>query len=351
MSVLPDPGDQTSFDPQGRDVVGESCDRSQMAPDTQSDAVPVAPIPAEPKDAPMSIGFAARLDYSLLALLAAALDDLESTRKALSNRLHDLTHNKEFPKLGISRPAPLPGDDPIVERLQATIDGVAALEHGAVLELQRAMRKHPLGPWVQGTIGIGLKQGARLLAATGDPYWNTLHDRPRTVSELWAYCGYHVLHPGHLRPDDHTSPAGVDPSSDAGHSPRDAHGEAAGVAPSRSKGQRANWSNEAKMRAYLVAVSCVQQWTSPYRRTYDAGREKYAEAVHATPCKRCGPAGKPAPIGSPLSDGHKHARALRLVAKTILYDLWSESRRLHWNVDIQRRPESPDSDQPTDGAA
>lgn len=304
MSVLPDPGDQTSFDPQGRDVVGESCDRSQMAPDTQSDAVPVAPIPAEPKDAPMSIGFAARLDYSLLALLAAALDDLESTRKALSNRLHDLTHNKEFPKLGISRPAPLPGDDPIVERLQATIDGVAALEHGAVLELQRAMRKHPLGPWVQGTIGIGLKQGARLLAATGDPYWNTLHDRPRTVSELWAYCGYHVID---------------------------------GKAPSRRKGQRANWSHEARMRAYLVAVSCMKQRSSPYRDVYDSAREKYAGAVYAD--------------GSPLSDGHKHARALRLVAKEVLRDLWSESRRLQGRCDTQCCREAPDSDQPTNGAA
>lgn len=42
-----------------------------------------------------------------------------------------------------------------------------------------------------------------------------------------------------------------------------------------------------------------------------------------------GPAGKPAPTGSPLSTGHQHARALRLVAKTVLRDLWREARRIH----------------------
>lgn len=31
---------------------------------------------------------------------------------------------------------------------------------------------------------------------------------------------------------------------------------------------------------------------------------------------------------SPLSDGHKHARALRAVAKAVLRDLWREARRL-----------------------
>lgn len=44
---------------------------------------------------------------------------------------------------------------------------------------------------------------------------------------------------------------------------------------------------------------------------------------------RCGPAGKPAPEGSPLSDGHKHARAIRITAKAILRDLWIESRGLY----------------------
>lgn len=32
--------------------------------------------------------------------------------------------------------------------------------------------------------------------------------------------------------------------------------------------------------------------------------------------------------GTPLTDGHKHARAMRLVAKEILKDLWIEARRV-----------------------
>jgi hypothetical protein len=62
---------------------------------------------------------------------------------------------------------------------------------------------------------------------------------------------------------------------------------------------------------------------------YDAAREQYAEAVHPTECVRCGPAGKPALPGSPLSAGHQHARALRRVSKEILRDLWLEARMVH----------------------
>jgi hypothetical protein len=85
------------------------------------------------------------------------------------------------------------------------------------------------------------------------------------------------------------------------------------------------------MRAYLVAVSIVKAG-GPYREVYDVARAKYLDAVHAAPCKRCGPAGKPAQPGSPISAGHQHARALRIVAKEVLKDLWREAKRLHENV-------------------
>jgi hypothetical protein len=68
---------------------------------------------------------------------------------------------------------------------------------------------------------------------------------------------------------------------------------------------------------------------SPYRETYDKTRVKYAEAVHEAPCTRCGPKGHPAAIGTPLSAGHQHARAMRAMSKEILRDLWREARRLH----------------------
>jgi len=66
---------------------------------------------------------------------------------------------------------------------------------------------------------------------------------------------------------------------------------------------------------------------------YDTTRAKYADVIHNASCVRCGPAGKPALVGSPLSDGHKHARALRAIAKEVLRDLWIEARRLHGVTD------------------
>ncbi|MFJ4847568.1 hypothetical protein [Streptomyces sp. NPDC088733] len=283
----------------------------------------------------------------LLALLADALDDIERTRIANENRLRQLTRD-EPDSDGEERGFGLTLDQPQVAALADIVDALGKMEHASTLNLQRAVRKHPLGPWVKATVGVGEKQGARLIAAIGDPYWNTLHDRPRLVSELWAYCGLHVLpaahvhdgplrtfggggqtHPGHGGLDSHLSSAGVIKQGDPGHSRIGSHAKPAGVAPTRARGQRANWSTTAKTRAYLVAESCIKQARSPYRAVYDAGRAKYADALHQTACRRCGPSGKPAAVGTPLSAGHQHARAMRLVMKEILKDLWLESKRLH----------------------
>lgn len=229
----------------------------------------------------------------LLALAADVLDDLERVRIANENRLRQLTRN-QVDSDGVERGFGLDQAHPDVARLAALVEMLTVAEHQATLNLSRTMRANQLGPWVKSTAGVGEKQGARLIAAIGDPYWNTLHERPRQVGELWSYCGY-----------------------------GDAREQV------RRRGQKANWSADAKMRAYLVAESCMKKRSSPYRAVYDAGRAKYAEAVHASECVRCGPSGKPAQPGSALSDGHKHARALRAVAKEILRDLWHEARDIH----------------------
>lgn len=229
-----------------------------------------------------------------LALAADVVDDLERVRIANENRLRQLTRDVEDVD-GEQRGFGLPVEHPDVARLAGIVEGLAKLEHDAVLELQRKLRKHPLGPWVKATRGIGEKQGARLLAAIGDPYWNTLYDRQRTVSELWAYSGYHVQE---------------------------------GAAVGRARGQKANWSATAKMRAYLIAESIVKAG-GPLREVYDAARAKYDGALHEVECRRCGPKGNPAHPGSTLSAGHQHARALRAVAKEVLRQLWLEARRLH----------------------
>lgn len=92
-------------------------------------------------------------EWSELLFHAEFLDDLERVRIATENRARALTQA---------------GFDGAVYDEQAK--SLAKLEHEAVLHLQRAVRRHPLGPWVKRTVGVGEKQGARLIAAIGDPY-------------------------------------------------------------------------------------------------------------------------------------------------------------------------------------
>jgi hypothetical protein len=238
--------------------------------------------------------------YAFLYLAAEALEDMERTRIAAENRARALTHPDQH--IG------LPEDHPQVVNAQRIAKGLADLEHEVELDLCRVLRATPLGPWVKQTIGVGEKQAGRLLGVIGDPHYRTNPETgeitERTVGQLWAYCGYSVERVN-------------------GHGRLDTHDRAAvGVAPHRRKGQQGNWNPDARKRAWLIAGSCIKHAASPYRPVYDAGREKYLEAKHEVPCPQCGPAGKPAQSGSDLSDGHKHARALRLVAKAVLKDLW-----------------------------
>jgi hypothetical protein len=294
------------------------------------------PSPADPREAPTPSVHPGRPEDIVLAILADSLDDFERTRIAAENRVRSLGQVKGL------------AGTPVEQRLAGMVDGLKALEHDAELQLRRAVRKHPLGPWVASMKGVGAKQAGRLIAAIGDPYIHSVTGQPRTVSQLWAYAGYHVLAASHIRNEPHGLTAGGDTSQGgaAGQLGSEAHGRRAGVAPSRARGQRANWNPDAKMRAFLVAESCVKQLRKPchkpegqawanhtldcqcsyYRFVYDTGREKYADAVHQVECKRCGPSGKPALPGSPLSAAHQHARALRLVSKEILRSMWLASK-------------------------
>lgn len=246
-----------------------------------------------------------------LCLLSDSLDDIEALRIATENRVRSLTRTEadsdgEYRGLGLDARSPEVATamamvasmkcDSIVLPSKNKKHTGCCLEHEAIRSLLREVRKSPLYGWVKRNKGIGEKQAARLLAVIGDPYWNDLHDRPRTVSELWAYAGYSVVD---------------------------------GSAQRRRKGVKSNWNDKAKSRAFLMAQSCVKRLDGSYRKVYDAARSQYADAVHGAECVRCGPAGKPALPGSPLSLGHQHARALRRISKEILRDLWLEARMIH----------------------
>lgn len=249
----------------------------------QDSVAPATKTPESMSDAPVLLD-------PLLTFASITLDDLESQRIAMENRYRSLTQS------GVSENGNewgfgLDERNPQVATMGALVDQAREMEKQAVKNLEKLMRQHPLGPWVKAQRGLGDKTTARLLGIIGDPYWHTAENRPRTVSELWAYCG---LRPGQKR----------------------------------RKGEQSNWSDEAKKRAWLLATSCVKSG-GPYREVYDKRREHTEERLHDTECVRCGPSGKPAQPGTPWSKGHQHADALRITSKEILKDLWKQARNRH----------------------
>lgn len=343
----------TDFPPAIQESIpNESTLEGLHQPQTIGDVSPKFPSSAAPISAgtaicgPLPSGYAPSLLDPTLNMCADVVDDLERTRIANENRLRQLTRNAEDSD-GNERGFGLDESHPDVARLSALVDGLAKLEHDAIKNLQRAMRKHPLGPWVKSKKSVGEKQAARLLASIGDPYWNTLTDSPRTVSQLWAYCGLHTLPVSQGAVDTHVTGAGGDQlGSHPGHYPDDNHKTHAQVAAKRSKGQKANWSANAKMRAWNIAGSTIKGTDpacktedgyahvegcgcSPYRLVYDRRKEATVDRTHAADCVRCGPAGTPAKADTPWSDAHRHADALRIVSKELLKDLWKASREIH----------------------
>lgn len=256
--------------------------------------------------------------YITLARLCDIYDDMEKIRIGNENRIRTLVAMRI-------------ADGEEVEVLYQIVDALRKEQHKIELTIKHALRKHPLAPWLDSIIGIGERQGARLLGAMGDPYWNDRDDRPRRgPAELWAYCGLHTLLVDQNRPDTQKWGVGGDQlGSHIDHAEDDAQVALVNVAARKQHGQISNWNAEAKMRVYLIAESCMKQRTSIYRDVYDKRKENTVGRLHAALCYRCGPKGHPAKPGSPWSDAHRHADALRIVSKRILRDMWRESKRLH----------------------
>lgn len=273
-------GSHTRSAPAGLDIPS-----ANPMPTPNADAPGGSDVPtAAAKVVPTPICAPPLLLEHYLSVYAALVDDIEAVRIAIANRLEHATRNGADAD-GIERGLGLTDEHPVVKVLATQLKALGTQEKEAVKALEREVRRHPLGPWLKSMQGVGDKQAGRLLAALNDPYWNDLHDRPRTVSELWAYCGYK---PGQRR----------------------------------QKGQQSNWSSDAKMRTRLIAAASIKytgkveesgrvKMRSPYRDVYDNRRARSA-VTHPE-----------------WSDGHSHNDALRVVAKAFLKDLWIESRRIH----------------------
>lgn len=263
------------------------------------------------------------LEDPLLTTLAKQVDDLEQMRIANGHRVRLMTTDA-VDKNGVVRGLNLPEDNPDVQRVMAIMKSMEAVEAEAIKHVQKYMRNSKWGTWLKQARGVGEKQLARLLGEIGDPYWNSRIDlnRPRTVSELWAYCGLHTIP---APPIEGQTPLAVDSVT-----------AEVRIAPKRRKGVQSNWSEAARKRAWLIATSCVKAPPdTKYRMIYDDARVKYEEAVHSYPCAQCGTKevgakkATPAAVGSPLRLGHQHARGLRAIAKAVLQDLWIEARKQH----------------------
>jgi hypothetical protein len=210
------------------------------------------------------------------------------------------------------------------EEFAPLLDGLnkqeAALKKELQLRYRAAVPVH-IRAWQAETVGLGEHTFARLLGILGDPrtaqpwHWEgkgkcpkpvngTCSCDPRThrhlvadptyersVSQLWSYCG--------VGDSTRRRMAGMD-VDDA----------------------LACGSPRLRSLLFVIAEGCMKNRLSPYRVTYEERRAVTAERVHAAPCVRCGPPGKPATDGTPWKDAHKLADALRIVAKEILRDLW-----------------------------
>ena len=286
--------------------------------ETSAHQTPHAPVVTDP-DRPATRGaftIPSSLADPTLALAADVLDDLETVRIANENRLRQLTRSGEDED-GEERGFGLDETHPDVAKLSALVQMLADAEHQGVLNLNRTLRRHPLGPWVKAQKGVGEKTAARLLAVVGDPYINPQTGQPRTVSQLWAYCG-------------HGDPARV---KFRGMSQDDLFRLGSPLAKKRTwliatAILKAGGGEEKATRRTETIVGAPSLALTYYaRKRATEGRE------HATECKRCGPSGKPAQPGSPWSDAHRHADALRIVGKEFLRQLWLESKRIHESTD------------------
>jgi hypothetical protein len=183
------------------------------------------------------------------------------------------------------------------------------VEHEAGLMLRRCYRRvvpAELRELQRSNRGIGEHLFARLLGHLGDPfiatphYWEgagsartlmALPSRTRTVGQLWQFAG-------------HGAPS------------RRIRGMTAEEA-------MAHGNPIIKMLVHLNAEACMKQPNgNRYRDIYVASKLATDGRAHTTDCVRCGPSGRPSPAGSPWSDAHRHAHALRIVGKELLRDMW-----------------------------
>lgn len=248
---------------------------------------------------------ASRLAYPIadpmLFTLAQTLQDYETLRIAEEHRLRIFSTPSDVPdEDGVCRGFGYAEDSNEVQVIKGLIDPLKELEHRTVLSLQKRMRVNPIWPYFKDVKGVGEKTLARLMACIGDPYLRPLDDgsyEPRTVSQLWAYCGMHTM-----------------PNKD---------GEI--IAAKRMKGVQANWNTEAKTRLFLLSQNLLRQGI---RKDKDGNQYAVTEYGQLYLDRRAHTA-----VTHPeWNPGHGLNDALRIMGKELLKQLWRAAREIHTGI-------------------
>lgn len=241
------------------------------------------------------------IDDPMLFTLAQTLQDYETLRIAEEHRLRIFSMPSDVPdEDGVCRGFGYAEDSDEVQIVKGLIDPLKELEHRTVLSLQKRMRVNPIWPYFKDVKGVGEKTLARLMACIGDPYLRPLDDgsyEPRTVSQLWAYCGMHTI----------------------------ANKDGEIIAAKRMKGVQANWNTEAKTRLFLLSQGLLRQGirkdkdgnqfaVTPYGQLY-LDRRAHTTVTH--------------PEWNP---GHGLNDALRIMGKELLKQLWRAAREIHTGI-------------------
>jgi hypothetical protein len=240
--------------------------------------------------------------YMGLRTLGVQKANLERCRIALSNQVHRLGE-AGLPEAALTWAA-------------EQIPALQLIEDRLTRQMVRQVKGTPLGDFVNDTLGLG---PAVLLVAALLPPLTEMH----SPAAVWRYCGLDVR---------------------GGRAPKMARGQMGGFSP--------------RLRAFAiarVAIPIVKVTASPYRRLYDArkaatsvthpdmlpqggGCEHCDAAYGATAASRasrnlererasvafdCAKHG-----GVHWSPAHRHADALRVVAKAVLRDAWRVVRGL-----------------------
>lgn len=237
----------------------------------------------------------------MLFTLAQTLQDYETLRIAEEHRLRIFSMPSDVPdEDGVCRGFGYAEDSDEVQVVKGLIDPLKDLEHRTVLSLQKRMRVNPIWPYFKDVKGVGEKTLARLMACIGDPYLRPLDDgsyEPRTVSQLWAYCGMHTM-----------------PNND---------GEI--IAAKRMKGVQANWNTEAKTRLFLLSQNLLRQGI---RKDKDGNQYAVTEYGQLYLDRRAHTA-----VTHPeWNPGHGLNDALRIMGKELLKQLWQAAREIHTGI-------------------